>query len=173
MKIEIPLYNILNMFLTGLVFVGGIIVQFPQCFFNLLDNGVFRDLEAFPETFLCVCGFAITYAIGEALNRAGSVFFEPVLKRIKIIPFVDEYELYNKKKKEFSILETLSREYAFSRTSSLVFMILFVIALIYAKWNMMIVFLALAITYILSCRKYALRVVALMTIKDSKDVEKC
>ena len=30
MEIKIPFYNILNMFLTGMVFIGGCVIIFPE-----------------------------------------------------------------------------------------------------------------------------------------------
>ena len=39
---------------------------------------------------------------------------QPLLKSTKLIPFNDNYTLFNQKKKEYSIMSTLSREYALS-----------------------------------------------------------
>ena len=77
-------------------------------------------------------------------------------------PFNDDYALYNRKAKEFSIMSVLSREYALSRTSVLLFFALSIIAMISCKWNLMIAFAACVLVFALSCRKHASKIVELM-----------
>ena len=45
MEVKIPFYNILNMFLTGLVFIGGCVVIFPEYALNVLSHEIIKNLE--------------------------------------------------------------------------------------------------------------------------------
>ena len=100
--------------------------------------------------------------IGFVLNRAGSVFIEPVFKKLKIIPFNDDYKLYNDMSKEYPIMKVLSREYALSRTSSLLFALLFISSLFSGKKIYMMIFVLCTVMFVLSCRKHATKIVTLM-----------
>lgn len=102
MEIKVPFYNILNMFLTGLVFIGGCLVIFPDTAVALFNSDIIENLGAGPEIVVTVCTFAVAYEVGLIINRTGSVVLEPLLKRTKLIPFNDNYTLFNQKKKEYS-----------------------------------------------------------------------
>ena len=131
MEIKIPFYNILNMFLTGLVFIGGCVIIFPDTATAVLNSEIIKNLGTGPEIVITVCAFAIAYEVGLIINRAGSVILEEILKRFKLIPFIDNYTLFNQKKKEYPIMSTLSREYALSRTG----IVLFLHCLFYLLWG--------------------------------------
>ena len=167
MEIKIPFYNILNMFLTGLVFMGGCAMVYPDFAASILKSEVIINIGTGPEIVLTVCAFAAAYEVGLIINRVGSVIIEPILKKVKAIPFDDDYVKYNAKKKEFPIMNTLSREFALSRTGIALFGILTAVA-IYGKHTLFTyVFAATAIVYFLSCRKHAGKIVTLM--KDTED----
>lgn len=102
MEIKVPFYNILNMFLTGLVFIGGCLVIFPDTAVALFNSDIIENLGAGPEIVVTVCTFAVAYEVGLIINRTGSVVLEPLLKRTKLIPFNDNYTLFNQKKKEYA-----------------------------------------------------------------------
>ena len=95
MEIKVPIYNILNFLLTGLVFVGCGLLMYPDYAGNFILSEYYDKITAMSETLLLLCIVAIAYEIGFVLNRAGSVFIEPVFKKLKIIPFNDDYKLYN------------------------------------------------------------------------------
>ena len=59
MEIKLPLYDILNIFLTGLVFIGGCVLLFSQYIIDLLKNEIIKGLSAGPEIVITVCVFAI------------------------------------------------------------------------------------------------------------------
>ena len=103
MEIKVPFYNILNMFLTGLVFIGGCLIIFPDTAVVLFNSDIIEDLGAGPEVVITVCTFAVAYEVGLIINRTGSVILEPLLKSTKLIPFNDNYTLFNQKKKEYSM----------------------------------------------------------------------
>ena len=162
MEIKIPFYNILNMFLTGLVFIGGCVLIFPEFVLGVLSNEVIKNLGAGPEIIVTVCAFAAAYEIGLIINRAGSVIVENFLKWRKWIPFNDDYVLFNKKKKEYPIMSTLSREYALSRTGIALFLALLILACIACEWTIAIASAVIMTVYYLSCRKHSSKIVELM-----------
>ena len=73
MEIKIPFYNILNMFLTGLVFIGGCVIIFPEYTLTVLNNEIIKNLGTGPEIIITVCAFAAAYEVGLIINRVGSV----------------------------------------------------------------------------------------------------
>lgn len=162
MEIKIPFYNILNMFLTGFVFLGGCILIYPSYASDLISSKIIKSLGASPEILVIVCAFAVAYETGLIINRLGSVVIEWFLTRAKMIPFNDDYVLFNEKKKEYPILHTLSREYALSRTGIALFLTLFVLSIIVQKWYLVIACAAITLVYYLSCRKYSSKIVELM-----------
>lgn len=168
MEIKIPFYNILNMFLTGLVFIGGCIVIYPTYATELISNEIVKSLGTGPEIIVTVCAFAVAYEVGLIINRFGSVVIEPFLKWTKMIPFNDDYVLFNEKKKEYPIMNTLSREYALSRTGVALFLTLLVLSTIALKWILVIACVAVTVVYYLSCRKHSFKIVELMESNTSK-----
>lgn len=87
MEVKVPFYNILNMFLTGLVFIGGCLIIFPDTAVAIFNSDIIKSLGAGPEIVITVCTFAVAYEVGLIINRTGSVILEPLLKRAKLIPF--------------------------------------------------------------------------------------
>lgn len=162
MEIKVPFYNILNMFLTGLVFIGGYLIIFPDTAVALFNCDIIENLGAGPETVITVCTFAVAYEVGLIINRTGSVILEPLLKSIKLIPFNDNYTLFNQKKKEYSIMSTLSREYALSRTGVALFLSLFILSAVEKKGSLEFMYAVITGIYFLSCRKHAGKIVELM-----------
>lgn len=162
MEIKIPFYNILNMFLTGLVFIGGCVIIFPDTATAVLNSEIIKNLGTGPEIVITVCAFAIAYEVGLIINRAGSVILEEILKRFKLIPFIDNYILFNQKKKEYPIISTLSREYALSRTGIVLFFALLVLSFVGSKWIMAIICGIITTIYFFSCKKHASKIVKLM-----------
>lgn len=162
MEIKVPFYNIVNMLLTGFVFLGGLLLIFPEKALQLLNGDFYANLKTGPEIIFVICLLAVAYEIGLVINRAGSVIVEPVLKKIKLIPFKDDYVLFNIKKKEYPIMSTLSREFALSRTSIALFLILAVIAAFNKFCPMFISCIMISFVFYLSCRKHASKIVELM-----------
>ncbi|MEG2453201.1 MAG: hypothetical protein RSA77_10000 [Clostridium sp.] len=162
MEIKVPFYNILNMFLTGLVFIGGCVIIYPDCTLMIFNNEIVKSLGTGPEVVITVCVFAVAYEMGLVINRAGSVIMEPLLKWAKLIPFNDNYLLFNEKKKQYPIMSTLSREYALSRTGIMLFLTLFVLSIIASRQLLAIACIVIALVYYFSCRKHAAKIVALM-----------
>lgn len=162
MEVKIPFYNILNMFLTGLVFIGGCVVIFPEYALNVLNHEIIKNLGTGPEIIVTVCTFAIAYEVGLIINRIGSVIIEDFLRWMKWIPFNDDYVLFNETKKQYPIMSTLSREYALSRTGIVLFLILLILSFYAHNWPIIIACSIITAVYYLSCRKHASKIVELM-----------
>ncbi len=173
MEIKIPFYNILNMLLTGLVFIGGCVIIFPEYVLCILNNEVIKNLGAGPEIVVTVCLFAAAYEIGLIINRVGSVVVEEFLKWRKFIPFNDDYVLFNEKKKEYPIMNTLSREYALARTGIALFILLLILALIACECLIAIACVIITIINYLSCRKHSSKIVELMEGKKPTRAKNC
>ena len=135
---------------------------FPDVATSVLDNSFIARASTGPEIIGVVCIIAIAYEVGLIVNRIGAVFIEPVLKITKLIPFDDDYVKYNKAKKRFPILETLSREYGLSRTGIALFIILTVMALFSNSKIFAIPLVVVVVVYTVSCRKHAGKIVALI-----------
>lgn len=162
MEIKLPLYNLLNMLLTGFIFIGGCSVLFPENVVGILNCGIFQKLGTGPEIILVSCVFAIAYETGMIINRIGSVVIESVMKKFSLIPFDGDYAKFNKYKKFYPIMEVLSREYALYRTSVTLFGILAGIAFYSCQCLLGVGFLLVSIIYFVSWYKYAAKIVALM-----------
>ncbi len=162
MDVKVPFYNILNMFLTGLVFIGGCLIISPDIAVVLRDSDIIEYFGAGPEIVVTVWIFAVAYEVGLIINRAGSVILEPSLKWIGWIPFNDNYTLFNQKKKEYPIMSTLSREYALSRTETVLFLLLSTLSGAKGKYFLMGICAVITLLYFVSWRKHAGKIVALM-----------
>ena len=162
MEIKVPFYNIVNMLLTGFVFLGGLIFVFPEKAIQLLNGEFYANLKTGPEIIFVICYLAVAYEIGLVINRVGSVVIEPVLKKIKLIPFNDDYVLFNEKKKEYPIMSTLSREFALSRTSIALFLALAITAAFNKVCPLFVVCIIISFVFYLSCKKHASKIVKLM-----------
>lgn len=171
MEIKVPFYNIVNMLLTGLVFLGGLIMIFPQYAIQIIKSEFYENLKTGPEIIFTICLLAIAYEMGLIINRAGSVIVEPVLKKLKLIPFNNNYTLFNEKKKAYPIMSTLSREFALSRTSIALFLVLAVISGLNNCCKEFAVCIVVAFIFYLSCRKHSAKIVELMESPNSKDME--
>ena len=159
---KMPFYNVLNMLLTGLVFLGGCIVIYPNQAIVLFNNPIVKNITTGPEVVFTLSIFAVTYELGLIINRIGSVIFEPLLKKSKLINFNNDYAKFNLAKERFPIMETLSREYALSRTGISLFIILAVIACLSNNYKLLIIFMLITIIYLLSCRKHSKKIIYLI-----------
>lgn len=162
MEIKVPFYNVVNMFLTGFVFLGGFVFLFSDSFVSIMESPIGKVAGIGPELIGVVCFFSIAYEVGLVINRLGSIVLGKLFKRWKWIPYDDNYIKYNKKLKVYPVLSTLSREYAVTRTGITLFLLLAVLSLFSQYCYLSIVFAAIAVIYYFSCRDYAKRIVALM-----------
>ena len=157
-----PFYNLLNMLLTGVVFLVGIIPLYPSELteFVLLEQNM--KCDAAQEVVIVMLFIAATYEIGLILNRIGSVFAEPIFKTLKIIYFSSPYSDYARASNAFPKLEVLSREYALSRTSTIEFFLLSMWSASISKFFLFSIYLAIAILFLFSCRKHSKKILIIL-----------
>ena len=165
MEIKVPLYNVLNMFMTGIVFIGGCVLFFPNYAVSVLSCEIIKSAGTAPEIVCTVFIFAAAYEIGLIINRIGSVIIEPIFKKAKLIQFDDDYVLFNEKKKEYPIMNTLSREYALSRTGVVLFTSFSIMGIVASKCMISFACAIVTVVYYLSLRKHSAKIVKLMHSK--------
>ena len=75
MEVKIPFYNILNMLLTGLVFIAAFLFILPDCQMSgeVVEFG--KLIISLPDVISTVLFFAVAYEIGLVINRVGSVSY--------------------------------------------------------------------------------------------------
>ena len=160
MEIKISTYDFFNKFILGLVFSGMVIFAYKD---NLIS--VFDVLKEIKESTIIITVFstsalAVVYEVGIIINRLGSIL-EDFLKIIHFIPFNDDYKKFNEKKKEYPIMNVLSREYALSRNSIVLFLMISILTFIRWCWYGFIP-LAIMLMFYYSCWKYAKKICDLM-----------
>lgn len=160
MEIKISTYDFFNKFILGLVFSGMVIFAYRDNLISVLD--VFKEIKesTIIITVFSTSALAIVYEVGIIINRLGSIL-EDIMKKIHIIPFNDDYNKFNDKKKEYSIMNVLSREYALSRNSIVLFLLISILAFIRWNWYGFIP-LAIMLMFYYSCWKYAKKICDLM-----------
>ncbi len=162
MQINVPFYNVLNMLLTGLVFLGACVLMFPNLIDVVLQNPYMDNLSAGPEIVVTICFLAVAYETGLFINRLGSVVVETCLRKFTLIPFTQDYVELNRQRKEFPIIETLSREYVVSRTRIALCLALFLMAFIAKHWIIGASTVCGIILYYCSAYKHSYRIVELV-----------
>ena len=75
MEVKIPFCNILNIFLTGLVFMGGYIIIDPGCAVDILSSDIVKAAGMVPEILIVVGVFAVAYEVGPIINGVGYNIF--------------------------------------------------------------------------------------------------
>ena len=110
MEVKVPFYNILNMFLTGLVFIGGCLIIFPDTAVALFNSDIIENLGAGPEIVITVCTFAVAYDGCLIINRTGSVVVELLMKSTRLSPFNDNSTILIQENIEYYIMIILSSE---------------------------------------------------------------
>lgn len=162
MGVKLPLYNVLNVLLTGFVFMGGCGFLFSEKALQVLHNTLILKIGTGPEIVLVSCIFALAYESGLIINRIGAVIVEKLLKSFGWIPFDDDYAKFNECRKRYLIMEVLSREYALSRTSMTLFLVLSILSFCTCQCVLGIAFLGVVGVYFASCKKHAEKIVTLM-----------
>lgn len=160
MEIKISTYDFFNKFILGLVFTGVVIFAYRQDLTSAIE--VFQPIKenTIVITVFSISALAIVYEIGIIINRLGSIL-EDLLRKTHIIPFIDDYKRFNEKKKEFPIMNVLSREYALSRNSVVLFLLISILTFIRFGWFGLIP-LAIMLMFYYSCWKYAKKIVDLV-----------
>ncbi len=137
METKVPFYNIVNIFLPGLVLLGSSVLLFldkvktlVQVITNLGSTGL--------EILVTVSLFAIAYEVGYIIFRLGSAVIEPLLKMMfGWTEYSDFIAAGKTSEKAHDKLEMLSREYGYARTQITLFVALSVLTGIRANWWIM------------------------------------
>ncbi len=160
MEIKISTYDFFNKFILGLVFSGVVILAYRN---NLTSAiGAFKEIKesTIIITVFSTSALAVVYEVGIIINRLGSIL-EDIMKKIHFIPFNNDYKKFNEKKKEYPIMNVLSREYALSRNSIVLFLLISILAFIRWDWYGFIP-LTIMLMFYYSCWKYAKKICDLM-----------
>lgn len=160
MEIKISTYDFFNKFILGLVLIGLLIILFSDKinisigdYQNIKENKIIL-------TVFYVAALAIVYEVGIIVNRLGSLL-EDFLIICHFIKFNKDYKKFNDKRKDYPILTILSREYALSRNSIVLFLIITILVFIRFAWYGLIPLVIMFVFYY-SCRKYAKKIVDLI-----------
>ena len=161
MEVKIPLYNLLNMVLTGAIFVAGLALNYPDFVLKYITCDIVKSLCDISSVAVLVCFFALIYEMGFIINRLGSVIGS-IFQEIKLIKYNKDYVKYNKKKAIYPIMDTLSREFALSRTSFTLFAIISIMSLFRGNCCASLLFALISLIYLFSWSKQASKIVLLM-----------
>lgn len=167
MDSKIPFYNILNMLLVGLVFVGCICFILPNEVMNL-SNEYGKYLNRINlDIIIATIFFGIIYEIGFIITRVSSLILEELFIKFRLIPFEKDYSKYNKARKENPFLNTLSREYALARNSCTMFLILALISVIVTKYIFALILFSISILFFFSVKKHSGKIVSIINSSNS------
>ena len=162
MKIKLSLYQYLNFILTGLIFTSCVILIFDVDLHQELIIDSLSEFSFSIETVILFVFIGIVYEFGLIINRIGSIFIEPIYKKLHFIKFNINYKLYNERKDEYPILNDLSREYVLSRTQISLFLIVAVLSAVNQRWLFLCVTLLLVVLFSISMYKHSKKIVELM-----------
>ena len=152
METKVPFYNIVNIFLPGLVLVGSIVLLFLDEVKTLTDT--ITDLGSTGlEVLITVSLFAIAYEIGYILFRLGSALIEPILKKLFGWAAYSDFIAAGKtSEKAYKKLEMLSREYGYARTQITLFIPLAVLTGVRMQWWIMGICIVCMVLFVLTAR---------------------
>jgi hypothetical protein len=167
MDVKIPFYNLVNMLLIGMVFIIG---WFTIDMWLISEIFGFIQFYEIPSSLALCILFPVSYQIGLIINRFGSLM-EDILKTevplknrgwiSRHIQFTwRSYELYQKAEKIDPFIKTLSREYALSRNSLTLFLLLAVVAFTCCKIDVGITMVILSMLFYFSMRKHSGKIIS-------------
>ncbi|MDR0840080.1 MAG: hypothetical protein LBN26_01670 [Christensenellaceae bacterium] len=134
METKVPFYNVVNILLPGLVFIGaGMFLFYDEV--KVLAAAVTSLGSAGLEVLVVVAALAVAYEVGYIFFRLGVTAIEPLLK--KMFGWTDYEKFVAAKKAGAKSLGTLSREYSYALTQITLFIALAVITGIKMQWWLM------------------------------------
>jgi len=150
METKVPFYNIVNIFLPGLVFIGSCILLFLNETKILVDSVASLDSVGL-EVLITVSCFAIAYEIGYIIFRLGAALIEPILRMLFDWAPYDRFVAAKKAGAEKS-LEMLSREYGYARTQITLFVLLSILIGIRMHWILLGVCVLCVVLFTMTAR---------------------
>ena len=134
METKVPFYNVVNIFLPGLVFTGSCILLFLDDFKHLIASVTAINSTGL-EVLITVSCFAIAYEIGYIIFR-GAKWIEKIFAKT---PIWTKYDCFVATKKAGATsLDILSREYGFARTQITLFILLSILTGLKACWILLV-----------------------------------
>lgn len=156
-----PFYNVVNMLLMGIVFIGGLVFLIPDLMarFFVYVNHYHVDSKLVYTVFI-----AFSYMAGFLVSRVGS-FIESCMRHKKDknakfyqIPWRD-YNLYCTARDKEPFLNDLSREYGFARNSTALVLLLAILAGVNQDWCYLIGLVILFGLFYFATQKHARKIV--------------
>ncbi len=182
MNIQVPFYNVLNVFLLGIIFICGISGILWESEPEIFRQIITLEIPKSWGYIIAILVIGFIYEIGYIVNRIGSLFIEPILQRN--IPFKN-YKGFNQLKEKNPILEVLSREYALCRGHIALWSILLIIYLLHkliiivlsqkflCKWIVLpFAMIGIIVIFCLSMKKYAQKIQQLVNDEDIHETKK-
>lgn len=166
METRIPFYNLINIFLLGLLFIVSLAyVFFPTWSVRILHYEHLLQLAGQWQFFLSLVAIGIIYETGVIINRFSSIVVEYICEKWQWIPKKEKnYAAFNLAKKDFPFLYTLSREYGFSRGNLTLWLILSLLFFLNRCWVKGTCAFLLSVLFFFSMRKFSLKIQSI--IKD-------
>lgn len=149
METKVPFYNVINILLPGLAFIGACIflfLDYIKCFAIQITS---IESAGF-EVLLTVATLAIAYEVGYIIFRLGAVIIEPILK--KMFGWTEYKNFVAAQKAGATSLEMLSREYGYARTQITLFIALSIVSGIRFQWWLLSVCVVCVILFTLTVR---------------------
>ena len=128
METKVPFYNIVNIFLPGLVLLGSSVLLF-------LD-----EVKTLVHSITNLGSTGLEILVGYIIFRLGSAAIEPLLKKMfGWVEYSDFIAAGKTSEKAHDKLEMLSREYGYARTQITLFIALTVLTGVRTQWWFMFV----------------------------------
>ena len=162
METKVPFYNIVNVFLPGLILIGSCMMLFLDDTKELVGRVTILDSTGFEVLITASC-FAIAYEVGYVIFRLGAVAIEPALK--KMFGWADYKDFIAAGKANENAhdkLEMLSREYGYARTQITLFLALVALTGTCGKWWLMTVCLLCVALFTLTARGHIKKIQIVM-----------
>ena len=165
MEAKIPFYNIVNIFLPGLVLIGSCVMLFLDKIKDFTEQ-IAQLGSAGLEVLVTVALIAIAYEVGYVIFRLGASIIEPILKKMFGWAEYSDFIAAGKVSTEaHDKLEMLSREYGFARTQIMLFITLSaligvnaLITKIVAQWILCVFCVACVVLFVLTARSYMIKI---------------
>jgi hypothetical protein len=152
METKVPFYNIVNVFLPGMILIGSCVLLFLNEVKTLVK--AVTDLGSTGlEVLVTVSLFAVAYEVGYIVFRLGAAVIEPILKKMfGWAEYKDFIAAGKTSDKAHDKLEMLSREYGYARTQITLCIVLALLTGICQHWWLMVCCILCVVLFMLSAR---------------------
>ena len=152
METKVPFYNIVNIFLPGMILIGSCVLLFLDEVRNLAK--AVTDLGSTGlEVLVTVSLFAVAYEVGYIVFRLGAAAIEPILKKMfGWAEYKDFISAGKTSERAYNKLNMLSREYGYARTQITLCITLAVLTGLCQHWWLMGCCILCVVLFVLSAR---------------------